>query len=279
MAHESTVKFRPRWKLWIPLVLFLAPLILETQMTGTYFTPYLYSIFLLIMGIIYYFRIRLWESVLVMGMTGVAISYYFLAARQEESIETFQLIGLIPSPILREVLHAYFREIAFIGVLVINGVVYYTVGKKFFKAIEMEGNAIRLFKLAAREVSEITNGFTGRPFHAGTHNFEKNQIMGLSSYLEDKKICKAVFHREGVKLVFSMGISPLNHKQLNRLSYVEFSYDGKMTVFISEMDYRRYKRQFSFNQLCELMGKTFMRFADYYAVNSERMILTELRSV
>jgi hypothetical protein len=76
-----------------------------------------------------------------------------------------------------------------------------------------------------------------------------------------------------------MGISPLCKKYRDRISYVMFKDDGELTVFISEKDYKQYRKQYTFDQLCEMMGKTFLRFAEYYKINKEQRIIIELKSV
>ena len=164
-------------------------------------------------------------------------------------------------------------------ILVINFVIFYTMGPVLVKALNLEKAGIRLFKLAAREVTDETNGFTGRPYYAGEHSYSRNKIIGLAAFIESKNICVAEFPGNSIRFIFSMGISPLNKKYRNELSYVAFGDDGKINVFISEKDYKQYKKQYTFNELCELMGKTFLRFAEYYVNNNENRIITELRSV
>ncbi len=279
MSGNSSIKWRPIWKLWIPFILFLVPLILENQAFGTLFTPYVYSIIVLIAGIIYYIRLRLWQALVVMMMTSIAVSTYFLAARPMQSIETFGLIGLHPGRDFLIWIKTYLTMPVWFVILIFNALIYYSIGQIFMKALQLEKNAIRLFKLAAREVSGEQNGFTGRPYQSGEHSYNRSQIIGLASFLEEKKICTAEFPESGIRLIFSMGISPLNNKYRDELSYVAFGNDGSLTIFISESDYKQYKKQYTFDQLCELMGKTFLRFADYHDNKIENRILTELKSV
>jgi len=158
-------------------------------------------------------------------------------------------------------------------------VIFYTMGPKVMKALELEKNAIRLFKISARQVFEEKNGYTDRPFNAGKHTFQQNEMIGFAAFLEEKKICLAIFPGNGVKFVFSMGTSPLVKSKQEGLSHVFFSSGGDLSVFISAHDYRQYRKQYTFDQLCEMMAKTFIRFAEYYNTSNERTIITELRSV
>ena len=278
MQTNSSIKWRLTWKVWFPVILFFIPLILETQLSETYFTPYVYGLFALLVGIIYYFRFGLWQSIMVMGMTAIAIWIYFLAFRSYESVMTFRLAGFDPGPQFLTWIDDYLTPGVFLGVVMINFIVFYSLGPTLVKALDMEKSAIQLFKLAAREVSGEHNGFTGRPFQAGEHNHPKNTIIGFASYLEEKKICKAGFPGNGIKLYFSMGISPLSRAAADKLSYVFFGDDGKLNVFISASDYKQYRKEYTFDQLCELMGKTFLRFIGYYTEHLEKRIITELKS-
>ncbi len=279
MINDSSIKWRPVWKLWIPIILFLVPLILEDQLIGTLFTPYVYGLLVFIIGIIYYFRFRLWQSIVVTAMTTIAISGYFLAARPEQTAETFQLIGLNTGPDFIHWMKTYLTMPVWFGILIINFVIYYTIGPLLSKALDLEKSAIRLFKLAARGISGEENGFTGRPYQAGEHGYQRNQLYGLAAFLEQKKICVAEFTGSGIKYIYSMGISPLNKSRRDELSYVAFQEDGKLNVYISKHDYKQYRKEYTFDQLCELMGNTFLRFAEYHQNNMESRIIVELKSV
>jgi hypothetical protein len=279
MTTNSSIKWRPMWKIWIPIVLFAVPLILEREMLGTTFTPYIYGIIILIYGLVYYFRIRMWQTVVVMGMMSIAIWWYFLAERPGMTFDTFALIGLEASPDLSLWIRTYLTTPAWFVVLILNFVIFYTLGPKLTKAIELEKNAIRIFKISARTIHDERNGFTERPFKVGKHPFEKNDLYGLSAYLESKKVCIASFPGNGVKYTFSMGASPLLKRRQSELSHVFFGSNGDLTVFISKHDYKQYRKQYTFDQLCKMLGETFLRFADYHKSNNEKRILNELKSI
>jgi len=279
MTTNSTIKWRPTWKVWIPVFLFLIPLILEGQLLGTIFTPYVYGLFVFVIGIIYYFRLKLWQSYVVMTMTTIAVWTYFLAARPEQTADMIYLLGMDPGRYFVQWIKAYMTMPIWFVILIINFIIFYSLGPVLMKALDLEKAAIRLFKLAAREVTDETNGFTDRPYHAGEHPYTRDRIIGFASFLEGKKICRAEFSGNGIRFIFSMGISPLNNKYKDQLSYVDFGDDNSLNIFISGKDYKQYKKQYTFSQLCELMGKTFLRFAEYYVNNNENRIITEMKSV
>ena len=279
MTTSNTIKWRPIWKVWIPIFIFFIPLILEGQLIGTLFTPFVYGLIVFVAGIIYYVRFKLVQAFILMTMTTIAVCTYFMSARPEQIEHMIFLIGLDPGAAFVPWLKTYLSMPVWLVILVINFVIFYTMGPVLVKALNLEKAGIRLFKLAAREVTDETNGFTGRPYYAGEHSYSRNKIIGLAAFIESKNICVAEFPGNSIRFIFSMGISPLNKKYRNELSYVAFGDDGKINVFISEKDYKQYKKQYTFNELCELMGKTFLRFAEYYVNNNENRIITELRSV
>lgn len=276
---NSSIKWRPTWKLWIPLLLFLIPLILEDQLIGTILTPYLYSVLLIVYGIIYFIRTRLWQAFTIATATALATSVYFLAERPGQTAESFQQAGIPVGEGFQIMLEQYITTPVWFVFLVLCFLSYVTNGPVFTRALELESAAIKLFKLCARQHITENNGYTERPFSAGKHNYNSNQLFSFATYLENKKICVAEFPDKGVKLKFSMGISPLNKKVTAKVSYVAFEENGTVTVFISQSDYRQYRRQYTFDQLCERMGNIFLRFAEYHVNHFESRIITEMKSV
>ncbi|MEN8224273.1 MAG: hypothetical protein ABFS05_02835, partial [Bacteroidota bacterium] len=279
MLSDSSIKWRPIWKVWIPIALFLIPLILEGQLIGTIFTPYIYGLLVLIYGLVYYFRTKLWQAFVLMTVMCIAICWYFLAERPGQTIETFELIGFSPDPGLLPWIKSYITIQLWLAILITNFVIFYTLGPVLTKALALEKNAIRLFRLSARQVHDERNGYTERPFNAGKHNYKRDELYSFTSYLETKKVCIALFPGNGIKYLFSMGTSPLLKSKQDKLSHVFFGDNGDMSIFISKEDYRQYRKQYTFDQLCEMMGKTFLRFAEYHKLNNEQRIITELKSV
>ena len=267
------------WKIWIPIVLFLVPLILERQIVGTSFTPYVYGLIITIYGIVYYFRIRMWETVVLMISMAITISWYFLAERPGLTFDTFALVNIECSSTVEEWIITYLNSTSWFAALFINFILTYTLGPKLIKALALEKNAIKLFRLSARSVSDEQSGYTERPLNVGTHDNDKNELYGLTAFLESKRICIAEFPGNGVKYVFSMGTSPLVKNKRDKLSHVFFGNNGELNVFISAEDYRQYRRKYSFDQLCNMMGNTFLRFAEYHKSSHNERILSELKAV
>lgn len=144
---------------------------------------------------------------------------------------------------------------------------------------KLESNARKLFNLAAEHVHETLNGFTDRPFSAAKTEYERDEITGFARFLGGERIVKSIIQQEVVILAFSMGISPIKEPDLQRLSYVRFDSDGNVSVHISEYDYKRFKEELTFDQLCASLGDVFIGFLENYKKGMDSRIIVELKSV
>ncbi|HSG68430.1 MAG TPA: hypothetical protein VK994_06975, partial [Bacteroidales bacterium] len=234
-------------------------------MAGTLFTPFIYGLLLFIFGVIYYLRMRLWHAPALMFLTAITLCWYFLAMHPAKVINTLSLAGMSPGDNFPTMLETYFTLPLWFILLAANFISYFTLGPAFLKALDLEGAAIRIFKVSARTVSGTENGYTERPLSSGTHALPENELISFAAFLETKKICLAQYPGQGIKLLFSMGPSPLNYKNRDKASWVMFGYDGNLAVFISESDYRQYRRKYTFDQLCDRLGATFLRFAAHHS--------------
>lgn len=273
MKNNTTLKNQINWNYWIAGILFFISLIIEDQAFGTYFSSWIYGLVLILVGILYTVRYQLYHPALIMGLLGLAVWHYFLASHFEDIINMLQMIGIDisvssddnPFSILSWLINAI--------VLAVLMVVTLPVLDKAFK---LEKSARRLFKLAANTVYTVTDGFTSRPYSAGIAEYSQNELIGFTNYLAGKSIAFPLYKEKGIYLTFSMRRSPLSVHEPTEITYVYFDYDGKITVHISETDYRRYKTQLSFDQLNESMSNIFKRFFDHYKNNQENRINNEL---
>ena len=148
----------------------------------------------------------------------------------------------------------------------------------FYGNEKLESNARRLFNLAAEHVHEAYNGFTDRPYSACKLEYTSDEIKGFLRFMVGKKIVKSIIQKNAVVLAFSMGISPLKGPDLQQISYVSFDNEGNVFVHISEYDYKRFKEELTFDQLCASLGDVFKRFLEYYKKGLESRIVVELKS-
>ncbi|MCK4361609.1 MAG: hypothetical protein KAV70_07670 [Bacteroidales bacterium] len=269
------MKQQINWNFWIPAIMFFLFLIIEDKAFGTYYSSWLYGLVLILVGILYSVRYKLFQPALVICLIGLTVWHYFLATHFEANIYMLQLLGIDisinpednPFSMLTWVINAV--------VLLILMAVTSPVLNKAFK---LEKSARRIFKTAASTVFSATNGFTSRPYSAGYAEYTKDQIIGFTHYLSGKIIVFPVYRENGIYLTFSMRRSPLSINEPSEISYVYFNYEGKITVHISSEDYKRYKEALSFDQLCESMSDVFKRFLNYYINNQESRIIPELNN-
>ncbi|MCK4287563.1 MAG: hypothetical protein KAW86_00035 [Bacteroidales bacterium] len=275
MNYNTSMKQQINWNFWIPAIMFFLFLIIEDKAFGTYYSSWLYGLVLILVGILYSVRYKLFQPALVICLIGLTVWHYFLATHFGANIYMLQLLGIDisinpednPFSMLTWVINAV--------VLLILMAVTSPVLNKAFK---LEKSARRIFKTAASTVFSATNGFTSRPYSAGYAEYTKDQIIGFTHYLSGKIIVFPVYRENGIYLTFSMRRSPLSINEPSEISYVYFNYEGKITVHISSEDYKRYKEALSFDQLCESMSDVFKRFLNYYINNQESRIIPELNN-
>lgn len=238
------------------VAVFLSLALIEAIITGNPpFSAFAFGVFFIVLGITEYHRTKL-ITYLILGLiwgTGTwhSMAHFFVSFL---SIETY-----IPHVIIG------------FGALVLTWSVFYGNEK-------LESNARRLFNLAAEQVHEAFNGFTDRPYSACKTEYTRDEIRGFARFMGGEKIVKSSIQKNVVILAFSMGISPLKEPDLQQISYVSFDFKSNISVHISEYDYKRFKEELTFDQLCASLGDVFMRFLEYYKKGLESRIIVELKS-
>jgi hypothetical protein len=154
---------------------------------------------------------------------------------------------------------------------------------KFYEHAAFEKNAFRLFKLASKNVWETTDGFTTRPYPGGNVSVSEEDINRFAGFLYEKSIAKPVVRGESTYLTFSMNTSPLSNPpdgpSLEKLSYALFDSSGNLSVSISRDDYKQYREEYNFEQLCASMSDIFMNFFQLHKEGKEYYIIVKLNSV
>jgi hypothetical protein len=276
MTNDTLIKKTINWNFWIPAILFLLFLIIEDQAFHTYYTSWLYGLILILVGIMYSFRYKLYQPALVICLAGITLWHYILAAHFDTSITMLRSAGIaIPgnpddNP---------FSMLIWIINLMILLILLPLMGPVILKAYKLELSARRLFRTAAQMVSTSKDGFTSRPYHAGNVEYSKEQIIGFTQYLSGQMIVHPVFTETGVYLTLSMGKSPLSIHDPTEISYIAFESTGNITVHIASLDYKKFSKELTFDRLCESLSDVFKRFMAYYKDGHEMRIITELKSV
>ncbi len=152
----------------------------------------------------------------------------------------------------------------------------------FTKGAKWKGREV--FELASMSIESESDGFTERPHPAGKAEYTRNELEGFALFLRKNLIAMPYFEENQIVLVpvkmsdeFVYLFSPGKFRK-NR-SWIAFDFDGNVTVFISRRDYLNYKEELSFDQLCENMGKLFIRFMEYYRKGEAERIITRLNEL
>jgi hypothetical protein len=141
-----------------------------------------------------------------------------------------------------------------------------------------EINSRRLFRLAAELISQTSDGFTERPYSAGKVTFTRDELYGLTRFLNGRYIAKSYHFEDRIILAFSLNRSLVNLDDPKEVSRVSIDLEGNMLVVISEKDYNEYVARFSFDQLCSSMAVVFERFLKYYQEGMENRIISEIKN-
>lgn len=138
-----------------------------------------------------------------------------------------------------------------------------------------------ILELAAMPVNETKNGFTGRPLSPGKIDATAFEIESFAHFLSNNMI--AMPYRENGKIIFSLTSSYWKQNGLKRgyadESWVSFSENGNVSVYISKNDYLLYKDTFSFDQLCVNLGQLFIEFFDTFKKGEGIRIIDKLNAL
>lgn len=141
-----------------------------------------------------------------------------------------------------------------------------------------------VFELSSMAIESQADGFTERPRPAGKTSYTKSELKGFASFLSRNLIAMPFYEEDRIVLVpvkmddeFNYLFNPDRFRQ-NR-SWIAFDFQGNVTVNISHKDYLDYKEELSFDQLCENLGKIFIRFIEYYRKGEADRIVYQLNEL
>lgn len=221
-----------------------------------FLTYILVGLFFILMGIIQWYRYRLWINPVAGMILGVLC--FQAPAMFITGFSIFKATYAITFILL-------------VIFIIINWHSFY--GQERF-----EINSRRLFRLAAELIRDTSGGFTERPYSAGKLTFKRDELLGFSRYLNGKYVAKTFHLEERIYFTFSMNKSLVKLEDPKEVSYVVIDFTGNISVVISAKDYRDYVEKFSFDQLCSSMAAVFERFLSYYRQGMENRIITELKT-
>ena len=194
MTSNTSIKYQINWNLWIPGILFVFFVIIEKKSFGTFYTSWLYGLILILVGIMYSIRFKLYQPLLAFSLGGLTLWHYWLAEYFDTNIYMLQLMGIDISISSND---SPFSMIVWIINLIILFSFMPFVMPVMEKAIKLELSARRIFKTAAQTVYSTTNGFTPRPYSAGQSRIYKRTNNRLYELFIRKKISFSGLQRKG----------------------------------------------------------------------------------
>lgn len=163
-----------------------------------------------------------------------------------------------------------------VGVIFSAGIILYIVFSKKIKWRTRE-----MLELAAMPVRDTKDGFTERPLPTGTIDGSQEEIDAFALFLQKHLI--AMPHVENGETFFSLTSTYSKQIGLKRgykdESWVSFSKDGKVNVFIPKRDYLLFKDQFTFDQLCTNLGNLVINFFELFKQGDGVRIVDRLNSL
>jgi hypothetical protein len=152
----------------------------------------------------------------------------------------------------------------------------------FTKRAKWKGREV--FELASLPVETQSDGFTGRPRPVGKLTYTHSELRGFASFLQRNLIAMPCYEENRIILVpvkmddeFNYLFNPERFRKDR--SWIAFDFQGNITVNISHRDYLDYKEELSFDQLCDNLGKLFIRFMEYYRKGEADRIVYQLNEL
>lgn len=151
----------------------------------------------------------------------------------------------------------------------------------FTKKLKWRGREI--LELAARQVTDISNGFTERPRPIDRIEYNPAEFRGFVLFLKSKLIFWPVEEQDRTVFVaISMGDEyrlPLGFSgDYSENTWVAVDKQGNVSVQISKKDYMKYRESLAFDQLTEALGNLFIEYFERYKRGEGERIIYELNA-
>jgi hypothetical protein len=118
---------------------------------------------------------------------------------------------------------------------------------------------IRVFlERASYEINSVADGFTSRPYYLGAFEYTKEEAEAFAKALEKIFAAKSYFHKNSIMLIIGGPLFwyfPFIKPNLDKCTYFEIDFSGNLSVHIAERDYKRFKSELTFDELCHNMGE------------------------
>jgi hypothetical protein len=137
-----------------------------------------------------------------------------------------------------------------------------------------------LLELAAKTVNDTNDGYSARPYPSGKRQYSKDEVVKFAEYLNKKLIAVSYIDKDRVILVFSNGLFqyvPFLKPNFKKTTYATFDYEGNCSVYIAKKDYRKYKEELTFDQLCNSFGNVVLDLFNDFRNGQREKILNKIK--
>ena len=139
-----------------------------------------------------------------------------------------------------------------------------------------------LLELAAKPVDEVSDGYTGRPYPAGTYTCSKDELTRFARYLNYHLVAASYILEDKVRLVFSTGFFryiPFLKPDFQKVTYADLDFQGNVSITIAKKDYEQYKEELTFDRLCNSLGNIIIGFLKDFQQGERKQIIKKLNKV
>jgi hypothetical protein len=166
---------------------------------------------------------------------------------------------------------AWISGVVFFGTLLI----YLAATKK----IKWRGREV--FELAAEPVEAVGDGYTPRPRPIGRVEFTKEEILAFARFAARNLISIVYYGPRQVTFVpVKMGDEytyPFRlHGSYHEATWINFDFEGEVSVHIARKDYLDYKEPLDFDRLCESLGQLFVEFVELHKKGEDVRIIDRM---
>jgi hypothetical protein len=150
------------------------------------------------------------------------------------------------------------------------------------KRIKWRGREV--LELAAAEVEQAQNGYTGRPLPVGKTDFTKEHILGFAEFARRHLIAATYIGRDRVAFVpVREGMEPpfilgLKNDYVGE-TWVCFDFAGNVSANVSQRDYLDFREALSFDKLCQSLGDLFVEFVGLFQRGEGVRVIDRLDAV
>jgi len=154
------------------------------------------------------------------------------------------------------------------------------IGVLFSKRINWRYREI--LELAARPVEEAGDGFTPRPFPSGPADFTRTDALGLARFLLKHVVCYPIVEPDRVIMVIPRVMWTyllFLKRRYDDATYVALTDSGEVVVHIASTDYRKFKKELTFDRICRSLGDVFRKFLQLYQEGRRKEIISMLNAL